>query len=85
VLLLFVPASVVTAAIESGDAPNELALLDSSSVAFELAYRIFGESSDGGDPASELSTWLLTGGIAGAILAGGLICWLRYRHLEAFR
>lgn len=85
VLLLFVPASVVTAAIESGDAPNELALLDSPSVAFELAYRIFGESSDGGDPASELSTWLLTGGIAGAILAGGLICWLRYRHLEAFR
>ena len=85
VLLLFVPASVVTAAIESGDAPKELALLDSPSVAFELAYRIFGESSDGGNPVSDLSTWLLTGGIAGAILAGGLICWLRYRRLEAFR
>jgi ABC-2 type transport system permease protein len=85
VLLLFVPASVVTAAIESADAPKELALLDSPSVAFELAYRIFGESSDGGDPVSELSSWLLTGGIAGAILAGGLICWLRYRRLEAFR
>ena len=85
VLLLFVPAGVVSAAIEDGDAPNELALLDSPGVAFELAHRIFGESSDGGDPVSELSTWLLTGGIAGAILAGGLICWLRYRRLEAFR
>jgi ABC-2 type transport system permease protein len=85
VLLLFVPASVVSPAIESGGAPNELALLDSPSVAFELAYRIFDESSDGGDPVSDLSTWLLTGGIAGAILAGGLICWLRYRRLEAFR
>ena len=85
VLLLFVPASVVGAAIESADAPEELALLDSPSVAFELADRIFGESSDSGDPVSDLSTWLLTGGIAGAILAGGLICWLRYRRLEAFR
>ena len=85
VLLLFVPASVVRPAIESGGAPNELDLLSSPFVVFELAYRIFGESSDGSDPVAELSTWLVAGGVVGAILAGAAICWLRYRRLEAFR
>jgi ABC-2 type transport system permease protein len=85
VLLLFVPTSVVRPAIESGGAPNELDLLSSPIVVSELAYRIFGESSDGSDPVAELSTWLVAGGVVGTILAGAAICWLRYRRLEGFR
>jgi ABC-2 type transport system permease protein len=85
VLLLFVPASIVQPAIESAGAPKELSLLGSPFAAFELAYRIFGENPEGSDPITELSTWLLAGGVGAAILAGGLVCWLRYRRLEAFR
>jgi ABC-2 type transport system permease protein len=85
VLLLFVPASIVRPAIESADAPKELDLLSSPFVVFELAYRIFGESSEEAEPVTELSTWLVAGGVGGAILAGALVCWLRYRRLEAFR
>jgi ABC-2 type transport system permease protein len=85
VLLLFVPASVVRTAIESADAPNELDLVSSPFVASDLAYRIFGESSDGGEPVAELSAWLVTGGLGATVLLGLLICWLRYRRLESFR
>jgi ABC-2 type transport system permease protein len=85
VLLLFVPASVVRAAIESAGAPNELDLLSTPFVAFELAYRIFGENSEEAEPVTELSTWMVTGGVGAAIVAGALVCWLRYRRLEAFR
>jgi ABC-2 type transport system permease protein len=85
VLLLFVPASIVQPAIESADAPKELSLLGSPFAAFELAYRIFGEDPEGSDPISELSTWVLAGGVGATILAGALVCWLRYRRLEAFR
>jgi ABC-2 type transport system permease protein len=85
VLLLFVPASIVRPAIESADAPKELDLLSSPFVVFELAYRIFGETPDEADPVTELSTWLVAGGVGAAILAGALVCWLRYRRLEAFR
>ena len=85
VLLLFVPTTVVESAIESGDAPDELALLGSPLVAGELAYRIFGETSDESGGVAELSTGLLAGGLAGTVLAGALVCWLRYRRLEAFR
>lgn len=85
VLLLFVPASIVRPAIESADAPKELDLLSSPFVVFELAYRIFGETPDEADPVTELSTWLVAGGVGAAILAGTLACWLRYRRLEAFR
>jgi ABC-2 type transport system permease protein len=85
VLLLFVPASIVRAAIEGADAPKELDLLSSPFVAAELAYRIFGEKGDEADPVTALSTWLVTGGVFAAILAGALVCWLRYRRLEAFR
>ena len=81
ILLLFVPASVVRPAIESGGAPNELDLLSSPIAVSELAYRIFGESSDGSDPVAELSTWLVAGGVVGTILAGAAICRLRYRRL----
>ena len=85
VLLLFVPASIVRAAIESADAPKELDLFSSPFVAFELAYRIFGETGDSADPVATLSTWLVAAGVGAAILAGALVCWLRYRRLEAFR
>ena len=85
ILLLFVPATVVRSAIKSADAPNELDLFSSPFVAFELAYRIFGQAADSTEPVTELSTWLLVGGVGAAILAGALVCWLRYRRLEAFR
>jgi ABC-2 type transport system permease protein len=85
VLLLFVPASVVRPAIESADAPAELDLLSSPFVAFELAYRIFGEEPDGSDPVTELSTWLVVGGLGATVVLGFLACWLRYRRLESFR
>jgi ABC-2 type transport system permease protein len=85
VLVLFVPASLVRAAIESAGAPNELDLLSSPLVVSNLAYRIFGETPEDGEPVAELSTWLVAGGVGAAILVGALVCWLRYRRLEAFR
>ena len=85
VLLLFVPAFVVRGAIESAGAPNELDLFSSPFVVEELASRIFGEASNSQDPVTELSTWLVAGGVGAAVLAGALVCWLRYRRLEAFR
>jgi ABC-2 type transport system permease protein len=85
VLLLFVPVSVVRSAIESAGAPNELDLLSSPFVAFELSYRIFGETAEDAEPVTELSTGLVAVGVVGAIVAGALVCWFRYRRLEAFR
>jgi ABC-2 type transport system permease protein len=85
VLLLFVPVSVVRAAIEDADAPDELDLLSSPFVAADLAYRIFGETPDDIEPVTRLSTAVVAGGLGAAIVAGALICWLRYRRLEAFR
>jgi ABC-2 type transport system permease protein len=85
VLLLFVPATVVRSAIESAGAPDELDLVSSPFVAAELAYRIFGETPDDVEPVAELSTWLVAGGVGAAIVVGALVCWLRYRRLEAFR
>jgi ABC-2 type transport system permease protein len=85
VLLLLVPASVVRSAIEGAGAPNELDLLSFPFVVADLAYRIFGELPNGQEPVTKLSTWLVAGGVGAAILAGALVCWLRYRRLEAFR
>jgi ABC-2 type transport system permease protein len=85
VLLLLVPVSVVRSAIESAGAPNELDLLSFPVVAADLAYRIFGETPDDAEPVSELSTWVVAGGLGATILAAALVCWLRYRRLEAFR
>jgi ABC-2 type transport system permease protein len=85
VLLLFVPASIVRAAIESADAPKELDLFSSPLVVAELAYRTFGERGDQADPVATLSTSLVAVGVGAAILAGALVCWLCYRRLEAFR
>jgi ABC-2 type transport system permease protein len=85
VLLIFVPMTVVRAAIEHAGAPNELDLFSSPFVVADLAYRIFGETSDSAEPVAELSTWLVGAGVGAAVLAGALVCWLRYRRLEAFR
>ena len=62
-LLLFVPAAVVRSAIESADAPNELDLISSPFVAYDLAYRIFDEEPDDREPVSELSTPVVVGGL----------------------
>jgi ABC-2 type transport system permease protein len=85
VLLLFVPVSVVRSAIESAGAPNALDLLSFPFVVADLSYRIFGEIPEDESPVRELSTGLVAGGVAAAIALGILVCWLRYRRLEAFR
>jgi ABC-2 type transport system permease protein len=85
VLLLFIPSTVVRIAIENADAPKALDLVSSPLVVAELAYRIFGERGDPADPVATLSTGLVAAGVVAAILVGGLVCWLRYRRLEAFR
>ena len=85
ILLIFVPSIVARTAIESAGAPNELDLVGSPFAAAELAYRIFGQTPDDPEPVTELSTWLVAGGVGAAIVAGALVCWLRYRRLEGFR
>ena len=86
VLLLVVPVFVVRTAIDSADAPAELDLLSSPFVAAELAYRIFGETSDDTEaPLYDLSTGLITGGLLATAAAALLVCWLRYRRIEDFR
>jgi ABC-2 type transport system permease protein len=85
ILTLFVPVSVVRSAIDSGGAPDELDLLSFPFVAGDLAYRIFGEEADDSAPVEALSTWLVAGGLSAAVAAGALVCWLRYRRIEAFR
>jgi hypothetical protein len=84
VLLLLVPASVVRPAIDAG-APNALDLLSFPFVVFDLSYRIFGEQPTDGAPVRELATWVVAAGVAAAIAAGALVCWIRYRRIEAFR
>jgi ABC-2 type transport system permease protein len=85
VLLLIVPVSVARSAIESADAPNALDLVSFPFVAADLSYRIFGETPEGDPPIQELSTAAVAGGLGAAVAAGFLVCWLRYRRLEAFR
>ena len=85
VLLFTVPVTVVRTAIESAGAPNELDLFSFAFVVSNLAYRIFGETPEDAEPVAELSAWLVTGGVAATIVAGFLVCWLRYRRLEGFR
>jgi hypothetical protein len=54
-------------------------------VAAELAYRIFGQTSDPEASIYELSTGVLTGGLLATAVAALLVCWLRYRRIEDFR
>lgn len=84
VLLLLVPASVVRPAIDAG-APNALDLLSFPFVVFDLSYRIFGEQPGDSAPVRELATWVVAAGVGAAIAAGALVCWIRYRRIEAFR
>jgi len=84
ILLLFVPASVVGAAIHSG-APDALSLLAFPVVAAELAYRIFGEQADDPGPIGNLATSAVVLGAAAVVVASALVCWIRYRRIEAFR
>ena len=85
VLVVSVPVAVVRTAIDSAGAPDELDLFSVAFAAGELAFRIFGETSEDTEPITRLSTELVAGGVGAAILAGALICWLRYRRIEAFR
>ena len=85
VLVVVLPVTVVRTAIESAGAPEELDLFSFAFVASELAYRIFGEEAGEGEPIETLSTLVVTGGLAAAILAGAFVCWLRYRRIEGFR
>jgi ABC-2 type transport system permease protein len=85
VLLLLVPVSVVRGVIENTGAPDELDLLSFPFVAANLSFRIFGETPEGDEPIQHLSTALVTAGLFAVIAAGLLVCWLRYRRIEAFR
>jgi ABC-2 type transport system permease protein len=85
VLALAVPPIVVRSAIESADAPNALDLLSFPFVAGDLSRRIFGEMPDEDAPITELSTGLVAGGLAAIVIAGALVCWLRYRRIESVR
>jgi ABC-2 type transport system permease protein len=85
VLVVSVPVAVVRTAIDSAGAPDELDLFSVAFAAGELAFRIFGETPEDTEPITRLSTELVAGGVGAAILAGALICWLRYRRIEGFR
>jgi hypothetical protein len=75
----------VRPAIESADAPAELDLLSSPFVVADLGSRIFGEQPDDADPVTQLSTWVVVGGLGATVLLAAFVCWLRYRRLESFR
>ena len=85
VLLLLVPPIVSGTAVESAGAPDELDLVSAPFVAAELSNRIFEETSEDGPPVTEVSTWLIAAALAAMVVAGALVCWLRYRRLEGFR
>ncbi len=85
ILLLYVPMAIARSAIESADAPTELDLVSFPFVASELSVRIFGETSEDSGPISELATAAIAGGLLTASAAALLLCWLRYRRIEAFR
>ncbi|HJS69949.1 MAG TPA: hypothetical protein VJ744_04025, partial [Gaiellaceae bacterium] len=85
VLLLFVPVIVARSAIESTGASDALDLLSFPFVISELSYRVFDEFHYEGEPIEELSTSLIAVGAAAWIVAGALVCWLRYRRTEDYR
>jgi ABC-2 type transport system permease protein len=87
VLVLLVPQIAVGVAVESSDAPEELALL-TPSVATEYAFRVFGETRgvlDDDPPIADVSTGLVVAGLAGWILLGIGVSLLSYRRQGARR
>jgi ABC-2 type transport system permease protein len=87
VLILLIPPIAVRVAVESGGAPDELALL-TPGVATEYAFRVFGETRDptGNEPPiARVSTGLVVAGLAGWILLGGAVCLVSYRRQGARR
>jgi hypothetical protein len=82
VLILFVPAIVAGAAYDSGG-PAELNVLGLPFAVSALTYRIFDEVPEDESAIYELSTGLVAGALAVAVLAGLLVAWLRYRRIEA--
>jgi ABC-2 type transport system permease protein len=87
VLLLLVSSIGVSAAVESGGAPDELALL-TPAVAEEYAWRVFDDVRgplDVDQPIERVSTELVLAGLAGWILLGAAVCWLSYRRQGARR
>jgi hypothetical protein len=83
VLVLFVPAIVAGAAYDAGG-PKELNVAGLPFATSALTFRIFGEEPEGDDSAIyDVSTAVLTGAVAGAVVLGLLVAWLRYRRIEA--
>ena len=73
--------------VESGGAPDELALL-TTEVAFEYAWRTFDDvrgPPDADAPIHHLSTELVVAGLVGWIALGAGICWVSYRRQGARR
>jgi ABC-2 type transport system permease protein len=84
VLVLLVPFIAVEAAVESGGAPDELALL-TPAVARQFAVRVFDDVPDTDVPIGRLSTELVVAGLAGWIVLGAAVCWASYRRQGARR
>jgi ABC-2 type transport system permease protein len=87
VLILLVPTIAVGVAVESGGAPDELALL-APGVATEYAWRVFGETrgpSDGEPAIAGVSTGLVLAGLVGWIALGAVVCLVSYRRQGARR
>ena len=85
VLLVLIPPIVSGSAIDSGGAPDALDLISFHAVVGDLSYWIFGEPWTDGPAIRNVSTWLVAAAYAAYVLGGGVICWLRYRRIEAFR
>lgn len=82
VLVLLVPSIAVGTAVESGGAPDELALL-TPAVATEYAWRVFDDvrgplHTD--RPIERLSTGFVVAGLAGWVALGTAVCWVSYRR-----
>jgi hypothetical protein len=85
VLVLLVPVIIARSAIDNTSAPDELDLLGFPFVIGELSYRVFDEFHYEGTPIERLSTWTIAAGAVAWIVAGALVCWLRYRRTENYR
>lgn len=83
VLLVLVPSIVTEVSIESGGAPEELALAALVAVPPELALRVFGEDPSSGEAIGEVPTALVALGALAWTVLGAAVTWLSYRRIEA--